>query len=84
MKLTFIHHALAGTTSSSFECYDNGEAFPDIQFWKRSADPILAHDPFSSFMWVLFCLPAPFKSSRECFIALVHLFYAVCIVQVCK
>ncbi|CAL9094143.1 unnamed protein product [Musa acuminata var. zebrina] len=70
-----------GTTSSSFECYDNGEAFPDIQFWKRAADPILAHDPFSSFMWVLFCLPAPFKSSRECFIALVHLFYAVCIVQ---
>ncbi|WOL01977.1 E3 ubiquitin-protein ligase [Canna indica] len=70
-----------GTISSLFECSNNGEVFPDIQFWKHAADPILAQDPFSSLMWVLFCLPAPFISSRECFVALVHLFYIVCVVQ---
>ncbi|XP_074582392.1 E3 ubiquitin-protein ligase PRT6 [Curcuma longa] len=66
---------------SLFECSHNGDTFPDVQFWKRAADPILAHDPFSSLMWVLFCLPMPFIRSREYFIALVHLFYVICVVQ---
>ncbi|KAJ4970512.1 hypothetical protein NE237_003611 [Protea cynaroides] len=54
---------------------------PDIQLWKRAADPIVAHDPFSSLMLVLFCLPRPFLSSVESFLPLVHLFYAVCVIQ---
>nr|CAD1829174.1 unnamed protein product [Ananas comosus var. bracteatus] len=58
-----------------------GETHPDIQFWKQSADPILAHDPFSSLMWVLFCIPLPFVLSSDFFFPLVHLFYVVCVVQ---
>ncbi|OAY64508.1 E3 ubiquitin-protein ligase PRT6, partial [Ananas comosus] len=54
-----------------------GETHPDIQFWKQSADPILAHDPFSSLMWVLFCIPLPFVLSSDFFFPLVHLFYVV-------
>ncbi|XP_038989035.1 E3 ubiquitin-protein ligase PRT6-like isoform X2 [Phoenix dactylifera] len=70
-----------GTFSSMLECSDKGETFPDTQFWKRAADPVLAQDPFSSLMSVLFCLPLPFMSSSEFFIPLVHLFYVVCVVQ---
>ncbi|XP_038980097.1 E3 ubiquitin-protein ligase PRT6-like isoform X2 [Phoenix dactylifera] len=70
-----------GTFSSVLECADSGEAFPDTQFWKQVADPVLAQDPFSSLMAVLFCLPLPFISSSEFFIPFVHLFYAVCVVQ---
>ncbi|KAL4284787.1 hypothetical protein GQ457_16G022680 [Hibiscus cannabinus] len=44
---------------------DTETLFPDIQFWKRSSDPILARDPFSSLMWVLFCLPCPVISCEE-------------------
>lgn len=57
------------------------ESFPDVQFWKRAADPILAQDPFSSFLWVLFCLPSSIMQSSEFFIPLVHLFYTVSIIQ---
>ncbi|XP_042476695.1 E3 ubiquitin-protein ligase PRT6-like [Macadamia integrifolia] len=60
---------------------DKGIIYPDIQFWKRAADPVLAHDPFSSLMLVLFCLPRPFLSSMESFIPFVHLFYVVCVIQ---
>nr|XP_010920582.1 E3 ubiquitin-protein ligase PRT6 [Elaeis guineensis]XP_010920583.1 E3 ubiquitin-protein ligase PRT6 [Elaeis guineensis] len=70
-----------GTFSSVLECADSGGAFPDSQFWKQAADPILAQDPFSSLMAVLFCLPLPFISSSAYFIPLVHLFYVVCVVQ---
>nr|XP_010937621.1 E3 ubiquitin-protein ligase PRT6 isoform X1 [Elaeis guineensis]XP_010937623.1 E3 ubiquitin-protein ligase PRT6 isoform X1 [Elaeis guineensis] len=70
-----------GTFSSMLECSDKGATFPDAQFWKQAADPILAQDSFSSLMSVLFCLPLPFMSSSECFIPFVHLFYAVCVVQ---
>ncbi|KAF3778894.1 E3 ubiquitin-protein ligase [Nymphaea thermarum] len=58
-----------------------GKFFPDVQFWRRAADPIIMHDPFSSLMWVLFCLPLPFPYWIESFIPLVHLFYAVCVLQ---
>ncbi|KAK9289575.1 hypothetical protein L1049_007731 [Liquidambar formosana] len=55
--------------------------YPDIQFLKRASDPVLAHDPFSSLMWVLFCLPCPFLSCKESFLSLVHIFYIVSVTQ---
>ncbi|KAI3442939.1 E3 ubiquitin-protein ligase [Psidium guajava] len=54
---------------------------PDFHFWERAADPVLAHDPFSSLMWVLFCLPCPFLQCEESLLSLVHLFYVVSITQ---
>ncbi|KAK4749367.1 hypothetical protein SAY87_026816 [Trapa incisa] len=57
-------------------------SYVDTLFWKRSADPVLAHDPFSSLMWVLFCLPFPFLFSGESFLSLVHIFYAVSVAQI--
>ncbi|KAJ0962404.1 hypothetical protein J5N97_030232 [Dioscorea zingiberensis] len=35
-----------GTVNCIPEHTDKGEMFPDIQFWKRTADPILSSDPF--------------------------------------
>ncbi|CAN6442635.1 unnamed protein product [Victoria cruziana] len=58
-----------------------GKFFPDVRFWRRAADPIIIHDPFSSLMWVLFCLPLPFRSWIDSFFPLVHLFYTVCLLQ---
>ncbi|KAL3531814.1 hypothetical protein ACH5RR_005335 [Cinchona calisaya] len=55
--------------------------YPDIQFWKRASDPVLARDAFSSLMWTLFCLPSPFLSCEESFLSLVHVFYVVNITQ---
>ncbi|KAK3038512.1 hypothetical protein RJ639_029312, partial [Escallonia herrerae] len=55
--------------------------YPDIQFWTRASDPVLARDAFSSLMWILFCLPCPFLSCEESFLSLVHMFYAVSITQ---
>ncbi|KAK8708941.1 hypothetical protein V6N13_059976 [Hibiscus sabdariffa] len=60
---------------------DKETLYPDIQFWNRSSDPILARDPFSSLMWVLYCLPCPFISCEESLLSLVHLFYVVSVVQ---
>ncbi|XP_068635271.1 E3 ubiquitin-protein ligase PRT6-like [Aristolochia californica] len=70
-----------GNIASILKHVDQGVIFPDIEFWKRAADPVLAHDPFSSLMWVLFCLPCPFLSSVESFRAFVHLFYVVSVIQ---
>ncbi|KAI9154612.1 hypothetical protein LWI28_028838 [Acer negundo] len=56
-------------------------SYPDIQFWSRASDPVLARDPFSSLMWVLYCLPCPFISCEESILSLVHTFYAVTLVQ---
>lgn len=58
-------------------------SYPDIQFWNRASDPVLARDPFSSLMWVLFCLPCQFIFCNESLLSLVHVFYAVTISQVC-
>jgi hypothetical protein len=60
---------------------EGGPLFPDVQFWKQCADPVLAQDPFSSLMSTLFCLPVQFLSSAEFFIPFVHLFYVVCAIQ---
>ncbi|KAF5471656.1 hypothetical protein F2P56_008431 [Juglans regia] len=57
------------------------ESCPDTQFWNRASNPVLSRDPFSSLMWVLFCLPFPFLSCKESLLSLVHLFYAVSIAQ---
>lgn len=73
---------MAGTYCCIPEHTDKGENFPDIQFWKRAADPILSSDPFSSLMLVLFSLPVPFISSSDFFVALVHLFYVITVIQV--
>lgn len=54
----------------------------DILFWRRASDPVLAHDPFSTLMWVLFCLPYPFLSCEESLLSLVHAFYVVAVTQV--
>ncbi|XP_038903784.1 E3 ubiquitin-protein ligase PRT6 isoform X2 [Benincasa hispida] len=53
----------------------------DIQFLSRGSDPVLAHDPFASLMWVMFCLPFPFLSCRESLLSLVHIFYLVSVAQ---
>ncbi|KAM7464065.1 hypothetical protein LguiA_032186 [Lonicera macranthoides] len=55
--------------------------YPDIQFWARASDPVLARDAFSSLMWILFCLPGPFLSCKESFFSLVHIFYVVSVTQ---
>ncbi|CAA6654977.1 unnamed protein product [Spirodela intermedia] len=70
-----------GLLSSIMERLHTEEVFPDAKFLKQAANPILARDPFSSLIWVLFCLPLPFATSSESFTALVHLFYVVCVIQ---
>ena len=79
--LTFS--SLTGSLPSMVDPASEGGLFPDIQFWKQCADPVLAQDPFSSLMSALFCLPVQFLSSAEFFIPFVHLFYVVCAIQVC-
>ncbi|KAJ4789311.1 E3 ubiquitin-protein ligase PRT6 [Rhynchospora pubera] len=70
-----------GMFASISETTSEGEMYPDMQFWKLIADPVLSRDPFSSLLWSLFCLPVPFLSSDEFFLPLVHLFYVICLVQ---
>ncbi|OIW07475.1 hypothetical protein TanjilG_14421 [Lupinus angustifolius] len=53
----------------------------DKRFWKQASDPILAHDPFSTLMWILFCLPHPILSCEEYLLSLVHVFYLVAVTQ---
>ncbi|XP_020549496.1 E3 ubiquitin-protein ligase PRT6 isoform X1 [Sesamum indicum] len=55
--------------------------YPDIQLWRHASEPILAHDAFSSFMWLLFCLPWPTLFCRESYLSLVHVFYTVTVTQ---
>ncbi|CAA0829795.1 E3 ubiquitin-protein ligase PRT6 [Striga hermonthica] len=55
--------------------------YPDIQFWRQASRPILACDAFSSFMWILFCLPSPVLSCKQSFLSLVHIFYLVAVIQ---
>ncbi|KAL1195669.1 E3 ubiquitin-protein ligase PRT6 [Cardamine amara subsp. amara] len=49
--------------------------------WNRASDPVLSHDPFSSLMWALFCLPFPFLTCEESLLSLVHIFHSVSVVQ---
>lgn len=70
-----------GSMLCILEDFKEESPHPDLHFWKRAADPVLAHDPFSSLMWVLFCLPCPFLQCEESLLSLVHLFYIVSITQ---
>lgn len=70
-----------GNHLSSLKQAEKETTNPDFQFWKRAADPVLAHDAFSSLMWILFSLPRQFLSSTESFLSLVHLLYVVCVIQ---
>ncbi|GER43525.1 E3 ubiquitin-protein ligase ubr1 [Striga asiatica] len=55
--------------------------YPDVQLWRQASKPILAHDAFSSFMWILFCLPSPVLSCKQSYLSLVHVFYLVAAIQ---
>ncbi|KAK4392246.1 E3 ubiquitin-protein ligase PRT6 [Sesamum angolense] len=55
--------------------------YPDIQLWRHASEPIVARDAFSSFMWLLFCLPWPTLFCRESYLSLVHVFYTVTVTQ---
>ncbi|CAN1275297.1 E3 ubiquitin-protein ligase PRT6 [Linum perenne] len=68
-------------TDMLWEQLDKEVLFPDVRFWNRAADPVIAHDAFSSFMWVIFCLPQPFLSCEKSMLSLVHLFYSVTVLQ---
>ncbi|CAA2964318.1 E3 ubiquitin- ligase PRT6-like isoform X1 [Olea europaea subsp. europaea] len=63
---------------------ENAEAevrYPDVQLWRRASDPVLAHDAFSTLMWILFCLPCPFLSCKDSYLYLVHVCYVVTVTQ---
>ncbi|KAI4340077.1 hypothetical protein MLD38_024949 [Melastoma candidum] len=62
-------------------CANMGTSYSVIQFWKRAMDPVLSHDPFSSLMWILYCLPHSFLSCEESLLSLVHVFYVVSVTQ---
>ncbi|GAB2230146.1 hypothetical protein Drorol1_Dr00014403 [Drosera rotundifolia] len=70
-----------GKLWSLLDHIDAGELFPDTQFWNQASAPVLVQDPFSTLMLLLFCLPYPILSSREYFLSLVHMFYAVSVTQ---
>lgn len=72
----------AGNMQEILKLADIEVEYPDTQFWNRASDPILARDAFSSLMWIIYCLPCPFLSCEETFLSLVHLFYAITIIQV--
>ncbi|EPS63265.1 hypothetical protein M569_11520, partial [Genlisea aurea] len=55
--------------------------YPDIQLWSLASEPVIAHDAFSSFMWILFCLPWPMLSCRQSYFSLVHVFYVASMIQ---
>lgn len=67
---------------SVFKHIEMDQSNTDICFWNEASDPVLAHDPFSTLMWVLFCLPHPFLSCEESLLSLVHAFYMVAVTQV--
>ncbi|KAK4730626.1 hypothetical protein R3W88_023614 [Solanum pinnatisectum] len=73
--------SVGGNMEDILECAETEDQYPDIQFWRWSADPVLAHDAFSSLMWIIYCLPCPVLSCEDAFLSLVHLFYAVAVTQ---
>ncbi|KAK6779288.1 hypothetical protein RDI58_021472 [Solanum bulbocastanum] len=73
--------SVGGNMQDILECAETEDQYPDIQFWRWSADPVLAHDAFSSLMWIIYCLPCPVLSCEDAFLSLVHLFYAVAVTQ---
>ncbi|KAI4969512.1 hypothetical protein ZWY2020_000426 [Hordeum vulgare] len=49
-----------GTSLPMVDPESEGEIFPDIQFWKQCADPVLAQDPFSSLMYAVLQSPTTY------------------------
>lgn len=82
LKMTIL--CLTGNMLCILENAEMEVRYPDIQFWARASDPVLARDAFSSLMWILFCLPGPFLSCEESFLSLVHIFYVVSVTQVVR
>jgi len=80
--VTLQARLFAGSYSALLQYLEKDTDSVDVQLWKRLADPVLVHDAFSSFTWLLFCLPLPFPANGAPFTALVHLFYLVSIIQV--
>ncbi|CAM6107115.1 unnamed protein product [Calypogeia fissa] len=78
----FSEKSIQGNFSSLLQYLEKSQDSADVQFWKCMADPVLLHDPFSSLLWLLFCLPLPLPSGEGPFTALVHLYYSVCLTQV--
>ncbi|KAG6540804.1 hypothetical protein Mapa_017828 [Marchantia paleacea] len=78
----FPEQTLTGSYTSLQQYLEKSQDSADVQFWKRLADPVLIHDPFSSLIWLLFCLPAPLPPEGGPFTVLVHLFYMVGLTQV--
>ncbi|KAL9150429.1 hypothetical protein ABFS82_12G167600 [Erythranthe guttata] len=70
-----------GTMLYILENADPKVRYPDVQLWRQASEPILARDAFSSFMWILFCLPWPILSCKESYFSLVHVFYVVTVTQ---
>eukprot|EP00897_Mesotaenium_endlicherianum_P006159 jgi/Mesen1/5571/ME000281S04634 len=52
----------------------------DLRFWQTAGEPVLAHDPFMTLVSLVFC-GDDFPRSREQLLPLVHLLYAVAVVQ---
>ncbi|KAG0593011.1 hypothetical protein KC19_1G298000 [Ceratodon purpureus] len=77
-----IPRDLHGNYTALLQYLEKDNDSVDVQLWKRLADPVLVHDAFSSFTWLLFCLPLPFPANGAPFTALVHLFYLVSIIQI--
>ncbi|KAG5407984.1 hypothetical protein IGI04_004303 [Brassica rapa subsp. trilocularis] len=78
-----ICSGISSTSSSSiFESEGAAGSWKNINLlWSRASDPVLAHDPFSSLMWALFCLPSPFITCEESLLSIVHIFYSVSVIQ---
>ena len=77
-----ICYASSGDMLSILKHIDMDLSNTYISFWSQASDPVLFHDPFSTLMWVLFCLPHPFLSCEESLLSLVHVFYIVAVTQV--
>eukprot|EP00250_Pteridium_aquilinum_P003618 c13921_g1_i1 orf=503-7018(-) len=81
-KDSMAEPSMPGKVLNFLQYIDNGRETADIYLWRRTADPVLAHDPFSSLFWIVFCLPVSIPSSMEPFVSLVHLLYLVCVIQI--
>ncbi|CAH8371211.1 unnamed protein product [Eruca vesicaria subsp. sativa] len=72
----------SSSSSSIFGSEGTGGSWKNINLlWSRASDPVLAHDPFSSLMWAVFCLPSPFITCEQSLLSLVHIFYSVSVIQ---
>ncbi|KAG2284685.1 hypothetical protein Bca52824_055905 [Brassica carinata] len=81
-----LHSICSGISSTSSSSIFGSEgaagSWKNINLlWSRASDPVLAHDPFSSLMWALFCLPSPFITCEESLLSIVHIFYSVSVIQ---